>query len=42
MNWEGRGRKQPRPVLKYYPSIFIEELKKKIYDKNSNRIWFQN
>jgi hypothetical protein len=28
MNWKGYGRKQSWPSLRYYPSIFVEELRK--------------
>jgi hypothetical protein len=30
INWEGCGRKQSRPNLKYYPSIYLEGLRKAI------------
>jgi hypothetical protein len=28
MKWKGFGRKQPWPILRYYPSIHLEVLRK--------------
>jgi hypothetical protein len=37
MNWKGCGRKQSWPNLRYYPSIYLEELRQTIKNLGHDR-----